>query len=829
MNSDNIAEAKRRFPLPDLMRELGDGDRAKPSALCPFHKDKGASFSAFKTKGDAWCWKCFSGCGAGDEIDYLAKRKGLTNGEAIKQYLALAGVDNRRPERQSAAAFDWAQCLAAFTDTEAAKLATWRGYSPAFVRWLHAQGELGLYESKPAFANRGDAGKVVSCHFRLANGKWNFEPKGHRTAPLVFGDTKAAGFILVFESQWDAFAVMDKLGWHTANGLPDTAIFISRGASNGKLIRGRLSPDAACYAFTQNDEPAQGWLADIASNAGCKVLNVATPAPHKDANDWTKGGATGADIEAAIRNAKPTSAASTPGEKPPENFETITAELRGQIIGALTDKQASGSEKGRVIAGLVVAALCKIGRFYFHTELKDFDSAMWFNAHRKQLLRIRADAFIAWLSEWLHLNRAENVFKYVTSEIETTALSSRHTTGILPETFWAARLGALYLSNGDGAVVKITAAGVELVDNGTDGVLFSAGRTLAPWKLTAPQDPFETCSLFQNAHSSATHGRLLLQLWFYSFATMPRSKPPLVAIGEIGSGKTRTLKGIAELYGIPFRAAKVEEQLESNFWPNVNEGGLFTLDNADSKCRWLADAVAAAATDGCSPRRKLYTNSETVMLRANAWLAITSANPTFGNDAGLADRVLLVRMERSGEDTCDAALTDEILAARDAGLSHIAETLHKALADTAPTPHGLNARHPDFAAFAVRIGRALGREADAIAALKAAEADKSAFCLENDAIAAALLAYLREAESFTGTAAELAPKLCEADPDLKERLSAKRLGKRLVALWPHLQKALKKASKEADRKGFTVFRFQSAEFAEFQMAFSQNPPRVCTQ
>src|SRR5207302_5926690 len=149
-------------------------------------------------------------------------------------------------------------------------------------------------------------------------------------------------------------------------------------------------------------------------------------------------------------------------------------------------------------------------------------------------------------------------------------------------------------------------------------------------------------------------------------------------------------------------------------------------------------------------------------------------------------------------------------------------TLHKALADTAPTPHGLNARHPDFADFAVRIGRALEREADAVAALQAAEADKSAFCLENDAVAAALLAYLREARNFTGTAGDLVPKLCEVDGELKDRLgtNGKRLGKRLAALWPHLQKALKKTSREADRKGFTVFRFESAEIAEFQTLFS---------
>ena len=87
---------------------------------------------------------------------------------------------------------------------------------------------------------------------------------------------------------------------------------ITRGAANGKLIKGLIAPDATCFAFKQNDVPtpakpipaSDAWLADIVKSAGCKVLNVATPAPHKDANDWTRAGATKEDIEGAIVDAK---------------------------------------------------------------------------------------------------------------------------------------------------------------------------------------------------------------------------------------------------------------------------------------------------------------------------------------------------------------------------------------------------------------------------------------------------------------------------------------------------------------------------------------------
>jgi hypothetical protein len=232
------------------------------------------------------------------------------------------------------------------------------------------------------------------------------------------------------------------------------------------------------------------------------------------------------------------------------------------------------------------------------------------------------------------------------------------------------------------------------------------------------------------------------------------------------------------------------------------------LDNADTRTRWLPDALATASTGGVLQRRKLYTDSESVILRARAWIIVTTANPTFAADAGLSDRLLVVRMDRRQGQTEDARLTDEIRSNRDGMLSHIAMTLRSALADQGPVPGGLNARHPDFGAFAVRVGRALGREAEAIAALKAAEADKSAFCLENDQVATALLGFVRGSASFTGPAAELLDKLRAIDPDLF-KISAKSLGRRLGALWPHIQAVLPSARKEQDRKGFTVFTFST--------------------
>lgn len=623
---------------------------------------------------------------------------------------------------------------------------------------------------------------------------------------------------------------------HIAEGEKDVAALVQAGfaatcnaGGSGKWRKeySQTLKGACVVVIADKDDPGRKHAQDVARQlqgiaASVRVIELPDTNGQtvKDSADFFAAGGTASQFKGLCDRAPEW----TPPAQPPADTLTASADIRGFILRTLLGKDAAFQQRQQ-IADAVVAELSKAGRLFHHAELRDFESAMFFNAQRKRLERIRSDSFLSWLSDWLAVNRADNLFRHIQAAVETAALSSTAASAILPASYWHATPQAVYLSNGDGQLVRVTSRGLELLDNGTDGVLFAAGKTLKAWSLDAmPGNPFETCRLFRETRAAATHGKDLLCAWLYSLPTNPACKPPLCLAGEIGSGKTRTARGMAELYGLPFSARKVEEASEADFWPALDAGGLVCFDNADSKTRWLADAVANAATGGSQQRRRLYTNSDLVTLRANAWLVVTSANPTFGNDAGLADRLLLVRTHRMDGDTSDSALSDEIQTHRDGALVHISETLALALRDNQPTPAGLNQRHPDFAGFAVRIGRALNREAETVAALRTAETDKSAFCLENDSIATALLGYLATAGTFTGTAAALVPHLIATDSDLQDRLSAKRLGKRLALLWPHLTKVLATARQETDRKRFTVFTLKAkpAEYAEFQMHFSQN-------
>lgn len=232
--------------------------------------------------------------------------------DGVRANGSVLAVEVIRPQPEAAPEFDWEQCVADFDEGQIEQLAKWRGYSRDFCRWLHSKSLIGLYDGHVAFPVIDQHQQVIACHYRADDKHWLYHPTGNKTTALVLGDPDAP-VVWAFESQWDAFAVMDRLGWHTDDDLRKAAaVVITRGAANGKLIGGKCRPDTRVYAFAQNDRadaqgnsPAKAWLDCIVKYAGCPTSLVKIPGEYKDANEWTKAGASEADIRAAVESSKP--------------------------------------------------------------------------------------------------------------------------------------------------------------------------------------------------------------------------------------------------------------------------------------------------------------------------------------------------------------------------------------------------------------------------------------------------------------------------------------------------------------------------------------------
>lgn len=194
----------------------------------------------------------------------------------------------------------WEKCLMAFNADWADKIAHTRSYSIEFVNWLHERELIGVYKGAVAFPVHDANGEVVRIHYRTENG-WAYYPKGvSGNGPLIIGERlQSAAHVLVFESQWDAFAILDKLEAHKPENAGIYSAFITRGAtSNTNLSK---LPVTSIIACPQNDPvetaskttgrtPAQEWLRRIAMgiHADTTIHVAETPPHHKDANDWIR-------------------------------------------------------------------------------------------------------------------------------------------------------------------------------------------------------------------------------------------------------------------------------------------------------------------------------------------------------------------------------------------------------------------------------------------------------------------------------------------------------------------------------------------------------------
>lgn len=332
MNKIDLEKLKQTLPLPQLLKALGFGDGNQKKLCCPLHDDKSPSLSIFRKKNGGWGWKCHAGCGSGDEIDLLAKLRGLDPKKDFRKVadeyatLALQAGTLTAPAKPVAPPsplptekFDWDALRKSADAKFLGNLASTRGYSLGLIDWLGKLGLVGNFNGQVAFPVKG-AGMIIGAHVRHKNGKgWFFLPTGIANSPLILGDLAHATKIHAFESQWDAFAFCELAGWHT-NGIPaDEAVFITRGAANGSMVGSMIRGDATVYAWMQNDKPnaktgivpAEEWLKAICAKSKF-VRVVKTPGGHKDANDWLRVGATPADFADALAKAELVACAATP-------------------------------------------------------------------------------------------------------------------------------------------------------------------------------------------------------------------------------------------------------------------------------------------------------------------------------------------------------------------------------------------------------------------------------------------------------------------------------------------------------------------------------------
>ena len=226
---------KQRLPLPGLMARLGLGEHAKARARCPWpqnHKNRDAnpSFGIFQNNGAGWGWKCFV-CGGGDEVDFIARHFALSNGDAIRRYGELAGVDDNAgavagqkvggsPKKLSSSCTGGIPARPAVTlpaaDAKfAAGFACRLGVKAETITALVTERALGFDADKKAivFACQDAGGGIAALHLRgkSADGsRWfAWRPEGCGAHLWRLPALKRADKAVVCEGESDAIVALD--------------------------------------------------------------------------------------------------------------------------------------------------------------------------------------------------------------------------------------------------------------------------------------------------------------------------------------------------------------------------------------------------------------------------------------------------------------------------------------------------------------------------------------------------------------------------------------------------------------------------------------------
>lgn len=304
-----------RHPIVEFLRSRGhklikSGENLATSA-CPAGAHTKRGHTPVTIYPGTESWHCHDHNVGGTVIDWLKIEKNVPAIDAMRE---LAGGSNdSRPRAQAKALavkaksqpFDWQASVDAVTEKQLEQLAKLRGYSVDLVDELHVQKLIGIYDGKIAFAVVDHDRQIIGAHVWLREKRqWFFKPDGIHTTPMTFGELHKCDCVHVFESQWDAFAFIDKTGiWD--------GIIVTRGAANGRLVAGLIKDGATVYLWLQNDlpdlktgkAPGEEWSKSVCEHTpqSCVIKLVKIPA--HDLNDWTRDGASATDLLDAIKNA----------------------------------------------------------------------------------------------------------------------------------------------------------------------------------------------------------------------------------------------------------------------------------------------------------------------------------------------------------------------------------------------------------------------------------------------------------------------------------------------------------------------------------------------
>lgn len=238
---------------------------------------------------------------------------------------------------------------------------------------------------------------------------------------------------------------------------------------------------------------------------------------------------------------------------------------------------------------------------------------------------------------------------------------------------------------------------------------------------------------------TADQQRKAMIVWMFALAfpdLMP-TKPLLMLEGAMGSGKTFAIQIMQLALMGEIKPMSISKSQEDEFGVILLRSPIALLDNVDSYIEWVADKVCAYTTSGMFPKRRLYSDDEEVVIKPHSFIAVASKNPASFRREDVADRCIVLRLERRTSFAPAKKLMREVMADRAKLFGEylyyvnrmVAEIRSGAYQETDDEVH----RMADYSALARVVGKVLGWQPEEISELmNGLQGERDAFISEED-------------------------------------------------------------------------------------------------
>lgn len=351
-------------------------------------------------------------------------------------------------------------------------------------------------------------------------------------------------------------------------------------------------------------------------------------------------------------------------------------------------------------------------------------TAYFFNSRTQQLIQISEGDFeFRLLASDLGVNPSDALFKFIAVAVWAEAIRAGTPIQVRTDYYYDRRNNILYMSQFNGRMVKIKGDDIEIVDNGTDGVLFAHDPKKQPFNYMPDATGLDTFNryLVESVNFSGDGAltieemRTIFQKYILSifFTGKHSDKPLMVLFGEKGSTKTTNGRNIGLVqYGAHFDVTPVATGREDDFDVTLINSKFVVLDNVDNRIKWLDDKLALASTGGTIKRRELYTTAGLREYPLECNILITTRSLKFCRD-DVADRLIILNTaRRTGGFKPKSELIAELLDNRDRIMSEIIHELQRivGILDSAAGTVTTRFRMADFASFCLKIAAADGTQ-----------------------------------------------------------------------------------------------------------------------